>query len=63
MKTAVNTKLSPEEVVIPPQDSIPVPQLGGAADQGAVDTGPEGTQDWGVGGIGRLNSEEHKAQT
>lgn len=32
----------PKKVVISPQDSIAVPQLGGTADKGAIYTGPEG---------------------
>lgn len=47
-------KLLPEEVVISPQDSVPVPQLGGAAHEGAVYTGPEGTP----GGRHQLDGKE-----
>ena len=38
----VSTKRLPEEVVVSPQDSVPMPQLGGAAHEGAIDTGPGG---------------------
>lgn len=41
---AGSTKRLPEEVVVSPQDSVPVPQLGGAAHERAVDTGPGGTR-------------------
>lgn len=43
MKILVNTKKLPEKVVIAPQDSITMPQLGGIAHEGAIHTGPEGT--------------------
>ena len=42
MKIFVNTKMVPEKVVISPQDSITMPQLGGTAHEGAIHTGPEG---------------------
>ena len=38
----VSTRCLPEEVVVSPQDSVPMPQLGGAAHEGAIDTGPGG---------------------
>lgn len=43
MKILVNTKMLPKKVVISPQDSITVPQLGGIAHEGTIYTGPEGT--------------------
>lgn len=43
MQILVNTKILPKKVVISPQDSITVPQLGGTAHEGTIYTGPEGT--------------------
>lgn len=42
VNTVVSTKRLPEEVVVPPQDPVPVPQLGGAAHERAVYTGAGG---------------------
>lgn len=43
MKILVNTKILPKKVVISPQDSVTVPQLGGTTHEGAIYTGPEET--------------------
>lgn len=43
MKVLVNTNSLPKKVVISPQDSITMPQLGSTAHKGAIYTGPEGT--------------------
>lgn len=43
MNILVNTKILPKKVVISPQDSVTVPQLGGTTYKGAIYTGPEGT--------------------
>lgn len=52
----VNTKMLPKKVVISPQDSVTVPQLGGTAHEGAIYTGPEGTP-------GKMSVEQQIAQT
>lgn len=44
-----NRKMLPKKVVIPPQDSVTVPQLGGTAHQSTVHTGPEGAEGQGQG--------------
>lgn len=60
VNTVVSTKQLPEEVVVSPQDSVPVPQLGGAAQERAVDTGPGRTR---KRGIRQLNRNEQETPT
>ena len=52
----VSTKRLPEEVVVSPQDSVPMPQLGGAAHEGAIDTGPGGHD------VGDVSAEQQRAE-
>lgn len=48
----LSTKRLPEEVVVSPQDSVPMPQLGGAAHEGAIDTGSGGHE------VGDMSAEQ-----
>lgn len=56
MKISVNIKMLPKKVVVSPEDSITMPQLGGPTHKGAVYTGPEGTP-------GNMSAEGKKQKT